>query len=156
MAGLLLTDLFYSGYLTHVNHKKWDIMGVMTCLAMITIKFFALPEFILPFLIILFYLSSFRGVMLNKFFTTKCIFIIGGMCYTIYLYHGTLCILLAHITKILYITSLPLFANGIISIMLHGAITAIICCVIFQYTERPFMNKYWPQNLWSWLKHKLT
>jgi peptidoglycan/LPS O-acetylase OafA/YrhL len=72
---------------------------------------------------------------------------IGGMCYTIYLFHYVL------IPPMLRLT------NGFhpwMQALLYGLVLTLISGVYFAVIERPCMRKDWPQRVWGRLRSKTT
>ena len=123
----------------------WDIVG--------SICFYLLFNFIwnpnqLYFCIALFllFLSVFKGYFINWICRRKVLYIIGGMCYTIYLLHYPL----FHFTGKLTKKILPFdfyYSNYLIQATLLLPIVFTICCCYYILIEKPCMNKNWPQTL---------
>jgi len=94
--------------------------------------------------------ESFRRWLIRPWVSTM-----GGMCYTIYLYHG---IIISSVVQtafrrphwtgtILGDTALL----GLISLPL----TALVCMVMFRLVERPCMRPNWASQLWRSLLERL-
>lgn len=89
--------------------------------------------------------AAFRGKITARFLGNRWIATIGGMCYTIYLYHwfmisglyrGTIVLQ----TKILWLDLLIQFA-------VMAPIIIVVCTGLFVLFERPFMQRDWPAKL---------
>lgn len=96
------------------------------------------------------YLCAFRGPISSKVFSSRCFVIVGGMCYSIYLYHYAL------ISAIGRIITVPesLFWNEFNIALLINAIVfipMIIGCSTLLYVtfEKPFMSSGWQGRLWN-------
>ncbi|MBU3676538.1 MAG: acyltransferase, partial [Chitinophagaceae bacterium] len=96
------------------------------------------------------FLSVFRGKSFNWFFTRPLIYLIGGMCYTIYLWHYAL---FAFIVR--YTSQWSLHKGYWMDLLLQGIIVfplALgICGVLYLLIEKPCMNKDWPLQLMVYL-----
>ncbi|HXD01600.1 MAG TPA: acyltransferase [Verrucomicrobiae bacterium] len=108
---------------------------------------------ILPVLILVFLLLMFRGVWLRRFFSWKPVYLIGGMCYSIYLIHypliSTASRLLAKILPGMhYLPGLALL------IVLWLPIVVGIAAVFFALIERPCMDHAWPGKLMARIKRR--
>lgn len=111
--------------------------------------------------ILLAYAGALRGRFSGFALSFGFIPIIGGMCYTIYLYHYWAIILTSHITARVMHGSSFLFIvimQSIVSLSLIAAISI----VMFALIERPCMDRHWPEKLierlarWHSLKPDLT
>ena len=75
-----------------LKRKKilYDLIGLIALFCMFNFykpQSSYLNNIMFNFSIFVFFISGFKGVLLNWFFNRKLIFTIGGMCYTIYLIH---------------------------------------------------------------------
>jgi peptidoglycan/LPS O-acetylase OafA/YrhL len=100
------------------------------------------------------YLCLFHG-FINGFLTNRVIFTIGGMCYSIYLWHTVIISAFGNkfISGFLFDSiylNLALF--NVLQIILIMAISAIYFVLI----ERPCMDKYWPQKLFAFFRGRST
>jgi peptidoglycan/LPS O-acetylase OafA/YrhL len=106
---------------------------------------------ILPVLILIFLLLMFRGVWLRRFFSLKPVYLIGGMCYSIYLIHypliSTASRLLAKLRPGMhYLPGLTLL------IVFWLPVVVGIAAVFFALIERPCMDHAWPGKLLARIK----
>ena len=158
LAGFLLADVYLRNpsFLLQKKHIAWDWAAVLSTVVMIV----TLVEgggdrgpmiFFLPVCILTFYVACFKSVFINRILTSPPIYLIGGMCYTIYLYHGLMVAIVAQLTRKLYFHSLPLWMNYPIQFALHAALVLLACIVLFRLIERPCMKRDWPQRLWRWM-----
>jgi peptidoglycan/LPS O-acetylase OafA/YrhL len=91
--------------------------------------------------------TAFKGRIWNCFYTRPWVYVIGGMCYSIYLLHY------AFFHFLIPITSKISFGQGyMIDYMLQIliAVPVMLCVSIIFYVliERPCMDKEWPQKLY--------
>ncbi len=98
---------------------------------------------LLPFLILFAYFAAFRGVLWNSMARNRWLVVIGGMCYTIYLYHFQFVALLARTTLNLRIGH-GYAINYFLQMLVVVPIVIVSCAFLFVILERPFMVKNWP------------
>jgi peptidoglycan/LPS O-acetylase OafA/YrhL len=105
----------------------------------------------MPFLTLILYIAAFRGVVFRWLYTRPLITVIGGMCYSIYLFHYQIISAVGRITVRIHLglTFWPDFA-------LHCLLTVLIvipsCGLYYWLIERPCMDPAWPQKLLGWLR----
>jgi len=74
---------------------------------------------------------------------------IGGMCYTIYMYHWLMISGVIRLTKGL--ATHVFWLDLLIQFVVMSAIIIVICAGLFALCERPFMKRDWPQRFWGWM-----
>ncbi len=142
LTGFLLADLHLAGRLR--SSKKlfsWDAVTLVAAAAIFAVlSRFGHFYFLLPLLIGLLYAGFFLGRLSNALVRMRWIVIIGGMCYTIYLYHiliisnvMTKTILMASITR-------PFNLDFAMQCLMILPVVFVICGWLFVYTEKPFMR----------------
>ena len=92
-------------------------------------------------------ITAFKGYMLNWFYTRPWVYIIGGMCYSIYLIHYAFLHLSVKWTKLLWIEGMLYSGNLGIQILISVPLVLLVSAVFFRYFERPFMDKDWWNKL---------
>ena len=145
LLGFLLVDI----YLIDWNGKApsrsytWDVIGIgawgvgpFLVGQSHTKDLYALAAILIA------YVAAFRGVLLSAFFRNKWIVSIGGMCYTIYLYHTVMFWPLHQLWDWLVFgkavpTTLPAIMTQIV--VLTASVIAI-AAVFFVLFEKPFMK----------------
>ncbi len=147
LGGLLFADLFLT-LMTHWKHDwRWDLLSLVgwPAVFLLSDRWMALW---LPFLALLLYVAAFRGVVMYAFLRNTWIAVIGGMCYTIYLWHplvmsvaNRVCNKFSFLQPTDY--ALLFLVQGIIKL----AAVAIVCLPLYLYVERPCMDRKWPQKL---------
>ena len=88
-------------------------------------------------------ITAFKGYMLNWFYTRPIVYIIGGMCYSIYLIHYAFLHLSVKWTKLLWIEDISYISNLGIQVLVVVPLVLLVSAVFFRYFERPFMDKDW-------------
>jgi len=88
-------------------------------------------------------MSAFRGRLTNAILSHPLLTTIGGMCYTIYLYHNFLIHEIGGRTWSLYRPEHPFWRTFLVQGALLSAAVLAICAVLFAFLERPFMKPFW-------------
>ena len=92
------------------------------------------------------FLSAFRGKIFNWFFTRPLIYLIGGMCYSIYLLHYALfSFIMPHTVH--WSLKMGYWPDLLLQSIIVFPITLVISGLFFLWVEKPCMNKDWPQQL---------
>lgn len=162
LVGLLLADL----YLSHkakpnetsaeeddslptpsARHYAWDIIAIVALSAVfLTRAYYIHPEILCPWLILIGYVAVFEGGWTRRLFRLPFIVILGGMCYTIYLWHFFIIIVLRRPWFSLFSPdSNPV--DRLVYILAATVISVSISAVLFALIERPTMNPNWPRDL---------
>ena len=154
LLGFLFADLMLLDLKNKTKRYYWDIVCM---LSMCGIYLFAWednhPALHLLFLtsIFLFFVSVFKSVLWNKFFTSKLISTIGGMCYSLYLLHYPLIVFLLPYTLKLQVSD-DLRWNLLVQIIILIPLIIVIVSLFFITVERPCMRKDWPKQLYAKIK----
>ena len=95
--------------------------------------------------------AAFRGTLTSRILGNPWIVVIGGMCYTIYLYHYQIFSLTGHAAMRVQIAHHPLLSFGTAFIFMVP-VMLVVSSVLFVLFEKPFMRKDWPRRLaaWAW------
>jgi peptidoglycan/LPS O-acetylase OafA/YrhL len=130
LTGFLLVDLYLTGRLRSSDKRLgWDVVTLAAAAAIFaTLTRFGQFYYLLPLMVGLLYAGFFLGRLSNAFARTRWITIIGGMCYTIYLYH------------ILIISNLMTQTMPLASITRRFDLDFAVCALLFFYAEKPFMR----------------
>lgn len=137
LAGLILADL----YLQRKHEDKkwgWDILSVVGWPIVFTLTDLC-SQIVLPFVVLALYWAAFHGRLTNRLFRLQILTIIGGMCYTIYLFHFLIIVFATHM---LGRAKAPLLV-----VMVSLALIAIASIGYFLLVERPCMDRNWPRKL---------
>lgn len=144
LVGLLFLNLYKSSLWERTKDSYvWDVIGVVSILLFIGGHFGGRPleALILDILILLIFVSVFKGRALNKIFNLQPIVIFGGMCYSIYLLHYPIFFGVSKISKYLLVQDSLL--NYIVQFVLSFVIMFIFASIFFILFEKPFMKSDW-------------
>lgn len=146
LAGFLAADLYLSSRSKPYSKSfLWDI----GCFAGL-IALWAVPVRISPLLIpldlVLVIVGSLQGEISSQVLSKGFLTDIGGMCYTIYLYHFLIISSVGRISKPLHVGS-SFLGYFLLQALIILPVVLVICSVLFVLFERPFMDRKWPQKL---------
>lgn len=143
--GILVADLY-------LNYKHWfskqnilfDLFAWIG-IPLIYLSKIYFTDFLFNVLVFFFFISVFKCISFKHLINNKLITTIGGMCYTIYLFHYALIFILMKAIKLI-----PLSYN--IYHLILSFFICIICVLVFSFLffkffERPFMDKNYINNL---------
>ncbi len=105
--------------------------------------------------VLAFLVGTFRGKVANWLFTRPFVYLVGGMCYTIYLIHYAFFYLIVGFTGGISLGQgywMDYFAQGILAFPLLLALSA----AFFLLVEKPCMDKNWPVQFKNILKSKFA
>ena len=149
LAGFLVCDL----YLTRGEWAQsflWDALALCGW-PLVWLLSRNVGHVVLPFVIVVLYVAAFRGRICSAVFSNRAITDIGGMCYSIYLFHSYILYATKHFTAPLHIGN-----NFWMYFMLQGAmgltVVLLLCGAFFLLIERPCMDREWPRKLWKSVK----
>jgi len=157
LTGFLLADLFATEMAMGKRIRRsfvWDLLATAAWIAIfVTIHRFKVDSLLFPALIFIAYLGALRGVCWNAFTSNPVIFTIGGMCYTIYLWHN---FVLEVLMRKLHLGSRILAWGGGGWFWALYFVTFCLCVlaasgILFAAFEKPFMIKTWPRDLANWI-----
>jgi peptidoglycan/LPS O-acetylase OafA/YrhL len=100
-----------------------------------------------PFVIIVLYLAAFRGPLCSAFFTNRFITDVGGMCYSLYLFHFLVISAVGRITKPWHLGQ-NFWVYYLLQATLILPIVLVTCGSYYLLVERPCMDREWPRKLW--------
>lgn len=158
LAGILAADVIPRGAEGAESgpRRAWDLAALAACAAFWSMAVgwgLPLPEpwgriglgILLPACAAVFLLAAHRGALFRRAVSLRWIAVIGGMCYTIYLWHLPLMRVLQ--------ARIPSVGGGFLAeYALHAAVlvTAALAAsaVLFLLFEKPFMARDWPQRAW--------
>lgn len=145
-AGLLLCDLHVTRAFRRVPGYAWDLVGLCTLVPLLWDSS-ALTLMMFPFGVVVFYFAGLQGHFVRRFFAATWVSIAGGMCYSVYLTHGTVLAVVASIFTRVRLASLPVVAQRLV--VIGGSLTAVflVGTVLFVLLERPCMDPQWPKKL---------
>lgn len=162
--GLVVADIFVADWREAPSHGRgWSWLAIVGCAGMpvlVHTGFFTqqllnavivsprllIGDVLLSICIAMLFAGAIRGEWASRIFRMRPLVLIGGMCYTIYLYHQLTYHLIGHWTSARW-SGLPY--GGFIAVqglvLLPGCVA--ICSVLFVLFEKPFMYPDWPARV---------
>jgi peptidoglycan/LPS O-acetylase OafA/YrhL len=142
---MLLSDIYVTEMPSWRTSWVWDVVsGGAWCILFFTGQGPLYP--VEPLLIALAFIGAFRGVLLHRLLSIEWLATIGGMCYSIYLWHFFIIALVFKATRHL-IVSHDLLANFLVQSVLILPCILAFSIAYFVAIERPCMDPAWPQKL---------
>lgn len=92
--------------------------------------------------------SAFKGKLFNYFYTRPWVYVIGGMCYSIYLLHYAFFHFLVPYTSKIQL-GMGYKIDYLLQIIIALPIMLLVTTVFYLLIERPCMDKDWPKKLKS-------
>lgn len=153
--GVLFAD-YYLIFLQHhlsVRSYLWDIIGIAASTTMFWLNHNSNIVYSLLgiFCLFLVFISAFKGKLSNYFYTRKAIYIIGGMCYTIYLVHYAFIAFIMEFTSGIGFDG-SLLLNLFIQALIVLPLLFLVSSVFFVFFEKPFMYKDWPARVLAFFR----
>jgi peptidoglycan/LPS O-acetylase OafA/YrhL len=139
--GILLADLYVSGVVRRSQKVVWDFIALVSIVVLLFFRAVA-PIFywMAPILLMVFFLGGMQGRVFNGFLRLRPITIIGGMCYSAYLWHTAMLVLVRPYIAPLVPHSLPDGPAALLFCFLMVPVLIVLTAPIFYFVEKPFMN----------------
>ena len=149
VAGFMLTELYLSRGNWLQRNVLWDLVALAgwPALLFLSVRGGSSIAWLAPWLILVLFVSAFRGVAMNRFIVNPWITTIGGMCYTIYLLHNYIIASLGMVTEKLSFYSNSFSARLGLQFLIMSPVILIISGIYFYWIERPCMRPEWPSEL---------
>jgi peptidoglycan/LPS O-acetylase OafA/YrhL len=145
LAGMLLGDVYVADMMRWPASWRWDVIsGAAWCIVLFPRNHYL--YIVEPLLIALAFIGAFRGVLLRRVFATEWLAILGGMCYSIYLWHFFIIALVFKASRRIVVSHDLLISFLLQSVLILPCIFAF-CALYFVFIERPCMDPAWPQKL---------
>ena len=152
LTGLLMADVYLADWKERpAPHWAWDLVSLV-CWPLIFAPGDLQVWLWLPFLMLAAFTGAFRGVVFNRIFRNPVITIIGGMCYTIYLFHYQLIPWVVRISKPVQLGR-SFDAYFLVQFSIYAAVLLAVSVAYFALVERPCMAKDWPRRAARFLSH---
>ncbi|MEL7483891.1 MAG: acyltransferase [Planctomycetota bacterium] len=157
MAGMLLADLYRTGAFGlgsefDTSNKSarllaWDALGAACLLGTFAVKGLGIfPAQTSPWLILVGFIAVFRGGLVRRFFRWSPVVILGGMCYSIYLWHFFV-MRAAWPAWEKIVSPQPVLLDFVLFIIVASVGTVAVSTLMFVLIERPTMDSQWPRKL---------
>ena len=144
LAGFLLADVYVDAWKEQPSrHWAWDLVAGAAACTVVAAHFHPATQHTTSLLILVAYAAAFRSTLLHRCLCQRWVAIVGGMCYTIYLYHFFMISAIGRWT-----IKVP-FGPAYWSNVLFQALVIVppllaLSAVLFLACERPFMVRDWP------------
>jgi len=159
LTNFLTGVLFAWLYLRSVNFFKqrgyvWDLLGIVSVFCLFL---FYKPQYQMlnniAFNIATLGLMTgvFKGHILNWIFTRPLIYVIGGMCYSIYLLHYAFLHLFTKLT-IGITAGQGYLIDLLLQLLIALPVVLLISSIFYLLIEKPCMDKHWPRKFSTWLR----
>ena len=152
LVGFLLADFYVLDRpAMAVRTFKWDLLLLLAAAAVVCLRHRDWLEFVLAALIFICCQAAFRGTLAFRCLGNPWITTIGGMCYTIYMYHWLMISMLVRLTG-RWRTHI-LWLDLLIQFVVMSAVIIFLCAILFALFERPFMRRNWPARVMERIRH---
>lgn len=145
LAGLLLSDLYLTSFPLWRPSRWWDAASLL-CWPAYFYFYNGWPPRWMPFVLMIVFIGAFRGIYFPRIFRTETLAIIGGMCYSIYLWHFFFIALFFKATRHIALSH-DYLADVIVQSCLLLPLVLLFSTLYFILVERPCMDPRWPQKL---------
>ena len=146
LTGLLLADIYVVDWKERPALLwRWDLVSLL-CWPLLFMAGDLAVWVGLPFLMLAAYIGAFKGVVFNRIFRNQIITTIGGMCYTIYLFHYKLIPAVLRFSKPVHF-GVGFDAYFALQILIYTPILLLVSCSYFALVERPCMGRDWPRRV---------
>jgi peptidoglycan/LPS O-acetylase OafA/YrhL len=150
MVGMLLADLQITAKRpASGNGLAWDGAGALAFAglpAVVSWEASSGKVLLSPFLVLLAYCGVLRGRWLSQFFANRWVVGLGGMCYTVYLYHVFVISLLAG-PLVRWLPGHGFESDLALAALVLVPLVFLVSAPIFVLTEKPFMKRDWLRRL---------
>ncbi len=155
LAGFLLADIYVIDWHGRPTSQwRWDLVSFV-CWPFLFVLNDITVWVSLPFLMLAVYVAAFKGVLFNRIFRNKVITTVGGMCYTIYLFHYLLIPAMLRFSKSVHLGS-SFDAYFALQLLLYAPILWLVSCSYYVLVERPCMVRDWPQRVLGAFGRRMT
>jgi peptidoglycan/LPS O-acetylase OafA/YrhL len=162
LSGFLIVDVWMNDWKRHPSRSvAWDFLGVCCCIGLITMARYeyslppSLVAVVLAALCAGIVVSGFRGAFQQCILPRGLLPAVGGMCYTIYLWHPAIKSSLCKAAAVI-----PTLPSALLerTLLLSSFVAIVIMCSVPFYLlfEKPFMRRDWPQRFMARLsRHRM-
>jgi peptidoglycan/LPS O-acetylase OafA/YrhL len=151
LAGFLLCESYLAT--ARLRGPAVYLLDLTAVIALLTLLYSASPtvEILFPLGALLVFYAGLRGALLPRFFGLTVVSIAGGMCYSVYLTHGTVLAAIGTAWSKLALGSVPLVAQQLLLIGVCAAAVYGVGTLYYLAIERPCMDPRWPGKLRPYL-----
>jgi peptidoglycan/LPS O-acetylase OafA/YrhL len=149
LVGLLAADVYVVTWKrSPARSFAWDALALLGAAALVPAL--AVPgaaPWAMPWVVFALLLGGLASRGVSRCLSTPAIATIGGMCYSIYLFHLELLWLGSRVTFHASVGP-PFWANFLVQAVVLGVFVLGASGVFFVLVERPCMRRDWPRRLW--------
>jgi peptidoglycan/LPS O-acetylase OafA/YrhL len=152
----IIFALIYLHFKTFFIGHKNILFDLLTGFAILGIFWFYKPQaywmnnFVFNLSVLALFVGVFKGTVSNWIFTRPLIYLIGGMCYTIYLLHYALFHVLVKFSVGIS-TGMGYWPDLGLQFLFLFPIMLFVSVIFFLLVEKPCMDKSWPSRLYGFL-----
>jgi peptidoglycan/LPS O-acetylase OafA/YrhL len=140
-AGILLADLYVCGVVRRSRKIMWDFAALAgAALLLYTCTVAYRSYWTAPMALMVFFLGGMQGRLFNGFLRFRPVTIIGGMCYSAYLWHSAMLVLLRPYIARFVPHGLPDGPAALVFCFLMVPVLIVLTAPIYYFLEKPFMN----------------
>lgn len=157
MVGVLMASIYTGSFWKTI--KNGQLLFDIVCVLSIVGLFYFTPNrgnlityYLFDLCVLLIMVASFKGKIVNRFFTNSIITTIGGMCYSIYLIHYAALFLFMKMSSKISFSNV--YVNYFFQMVTSITFVMFLSIIFYKYLEKPFMYKDWPQKFVSIFKSK--
>ena len=145
LTGFLLVDVYLADWDGRPERSAgWDLVSLASWSGFVFLLYSGEGSRFLVVPIFFAYLAAFRGTLSNRFFCQPPVYIIGGMCYTIYLYHySVISACLRPLLGFPFWHNFPLWLELVVASLILIPVILLVSTVLFVFVEKPCMKKDW-------------
>lgn len=146
--------MHYKNFFEQHRHLLYDFL---TVLAILGIFWFYKPQaywlnnLVFNLSVLALFVGVFKGTVSNWLFTRPIIYLIGGMCYTIYLLHYALFHVLVKFSVGIS-TGMGYWADFGLQFLFLFPVMLLVSAVFYLLIEKPCMDKSWPSRLYGFMR----
>jgi peptidoglycan/LPS O-acetylase OafA/YrhL len=145
LVGFLLADWQATARGPAMRHWYWDLTFPLAGVVEVWFRHSGWIELALPVIIGLCAVAAFKGPLTFRVLGNPWVTTVGGMCYTIYMYHWLMISMLVRV--FIHLQTHILWLDLLIYFLLMSAVIVPVCAVLFALFERPFMRRDWPARV---------
>ena len=141
LAGILLADLYACGVLRRARRLVWDVVALGSMGALLYCCTIG-PRFLwtLPVVLMVMFIGAMEGRLINGFLRLRAVTIIGGMCYSAYLWHSAMLVVMRAMVARWVPHALPDGQAAGVFCLLMVPVILVLTAPIYYFLEKPFMN----------------
>lgn len=140
LVGMLLADVYLTDWhRTPPQHRAYDLLGTVAWCAVVCVQWSPLTTPLIAPAALAAYYCSFRGPALSWLLSRPWITTIGGMCYTIYLYHFYVISVVGGNVLSAGGSGMNYFPLLVLLVISAGPAIVVSSAILFALFEKPFM-----------------